>query len=133
MELGQLEHRLMACFAVLVQVAVLSPLLLGRTEPTVSITEVPCAGSGDSVKIEGIGGEVTGIESKRLADYRIVVYALSSNETWYVQPTVAHPLTSIGSADGRAKWETETHPGTRYAALLVKAKYQPLPTTDAIP
>src|SRR6202035_4825570 len=116
-------HHLTSCKAVLLLVAILTLVLFAKTEPSVSISEVPCAGSGDSLKTEGIGGEVTGLDSKRLKEYRVVVYALSSNGTWYVQPTADHPLTSIGSTDGPAKWETETHPGTRYAAVLVKVAY----------
>jgi len=107
-----------------------SPSKNKEKKPLVSITKIPHSGPGAPTPTEAIGGSVKGIESNKLKDLRIVVYALA-RDTWYVQPTVAHPLTSIDDHDGT--WETETHLGTRYAALLVKASYQAQATADAIP
>jgi hypothetical protein len=45
--------------------------------------------------------------------------------TWYVQLTVAAPLTDI---DNSGKWETDTHLGSGYAALLVKQSFKPAAT-----
>jgi hypothetical protein len=60
---------------------------------------------------------VTGGNPREL---RVVIYAYT--DKWYVEPREAEPFTAIDS-DGR--WETETHLGTRYAALLVKLTFAP--------
>jgi hypothetical protein len=57
-----------------------------------------------------------------------VVFA--HTDAWYVQPATDHPFTEIGD-DG--KWNTSTHPGDHYAALLVCGAYDPAAKTDSLP
>jgi hypothetical protein len=59
----------------------------------------------------------------------VVIYARGGDK-WWVQPYVASPYTDIG-ADG--KWESETHGGTEFAALLVKSSYKPSATLGSLP
>lgn len=58
---------------------------------------------------------------------RVVVFARTN--VWWVQPLADSPYTTID----RNKWETETHLGTEYAALLVRAAYKPAATTNRLP
>jgi len=110
-------------------------LALGQNQPeetrsngkaSISITGVPHAGEGGPGSKEPISGKVTGVECNK---HKVVVYVLAGG-TWWVQPTVASPFTDI---DDNGKWETDTHLGSTYAALLVKPSFKALPTTDALP
>ena len=75
--------------------------------------------------MDAIAGSVTGVDVQQC---KVVIYALG--DIWYVQPTAARPLTDIGK---NGKWETDTHGGSEYAALLVKSTYRPRPTVAALP
>ena len=75
---------------------------------------------------EPIKGTVGGVNPQ---DYKVAIYARSGDK-WWAQPTAASPQTHIGN-DG--KWESETHGGTEFAALLVKGSYQPEATRGMIP
>jgi hypothetical protein len=90
----------------------------------IAITRAPSKGAGPD-RMEAIAGTVDGVNVK---DCRVVVFARTN--TWYVQPFAASPYTTI-SNDG--KWETDTHLGDEYAALLVKPSYKPPDTTDTLP
>jgi len=92
--------------------------------PSIAITRVPSKGGGPD-RMELIAGTVEGVN---VNDLRTVVFARTN--TWYVQPYAASPYTTI-SSDG--KWETDTHLGDEYAALLVKSSYKPPATTDTLP
>jgi hypothetical protein len=94
--------------------------------PEIAITSVPTDPPGQSMASEPIKGTVGGVNSQ---DYKVVIYARSGDK-WWAQPTAASPQTHIGN-DG--KWESETHGGTEFAALLVKASYQPEVTRGTIP
>ena len=59
----------------------------------------------------------------------MVIYARGGDK-WWVQPYAASPYTDIGK-DG--KWESETHGGTEFAALLVKSSYEPSATLGSLP
>jgi hypothetical protein len=48
---------------------------------------------------------------------------------WYIQPTPA-ARHRIGPDGG---WESWTHTGSTYAALLVRAGFVPLPLYDVLP
>jgi len=61
------------------------------------------------------------------ADYRVVVYARA--DAWYIQPT---PF-SLQQIDSDSKWETWTHTGSSYAALVVRSTYKPLTRLDVLP
>jgi hypothetical protein len=102
-----------------------SPQHAGAT-PNISIVEVPPAGTGGSDRTAPISGVVKG---SNFANYKVVVYAFAG-DTWWVQPTVASPLTSI---DPSGNWQTITHLGSTYAALLVKRSYAPPATKKEVP
>jgi hypothetical protein len=94
---------------------------------TVRITVIPPSDSvGGPDSDASIAGEVSVVPP---GDYRVVVYALTVN-VWWVQPTTADPLTKIGAG---GKWEAKTHRGTRYAALLVPADFNPPGQTPTLP
>lgn len=99
-----------------------------KKKPSILITRVPHAGSGPE-QVEIIGGTVTGIDFKKYREYKIVVYARAGGQ-WWVQPTVKSPLTSI---DTNGKWETDTHLGSMYGAVLVKPSFKPASTLDSLP
>ncbi|HET9378743.1 MAG TPA: hypothetical protein VFO40_27475, partial [Chthoniobacterales bacterium] len=92
----------------------------------IAITSVPTDPPGESTASEPIKGTVSGVNPQ---DYKVVIYARSGDK-WWAQPTAASPQTHIGN-DG--KWESETHGGTEFAALLVKASYKPEATRGTIP
>lgn len=93
-------------------------------KPRITITRVPPKGGGPDI-METIAGTAGGVDLKQV---RVVLFARTN--TWYVQPYAASPYTPVGD-DG--KWETKTHLGDEYAALLVEASYTPPATTDTLP
>jgi hypothetical protein len=95
-----------------------------RVEPSLTLTTLPPYGEGTAYKIAPIEGRVTGAQ----AGEKIVLYAKST--VWWIQPTVLEPFTSI-QANG--VWKNETHPGTSYAALLVRDGYHARPKLDQLP
>ena len=95
--------------------------------PAVSITGVPRAGQGGPDATDSISGKAKGVDFR---EHRVVIYAFAANGVWYVQPTVASPLTLI---DSNGNWENSTYLGRVYGALLVKKTYKPRPTMDALP
>jgi hypothetical protein len=80
---------------------------------------------GGPAAMEEIAGEVTGVDLKGL---RIVIYAWTDN--WYVQPFSMAPFTDL-EPDG--KWSTQSHLGSRYAALLVKPSFNPRNIISTLP
>ena len=94
--------------------------------PNISIVEVPPGGTGGPDRTAPISGVVKG---SNFANYKVVVYAFAG-DTWWVQPTVASPLTSI---DAGGNWQTITHLGSTYAALLVTRSYVPPATKKDVP
>lgn len=96
-------------------------------KPKVAITGVPPAGQGGPGPTAEISGTASGPDLRNL---RIVIYAYAGGQ-WWVQPTVANPMTSIDAASG--KWETDTHLGRSYAALLVRRSYKAAATLDNVP
>ena len=92
--------------------------------PAVVIVEVPPAAEGGPDRTVQISGRVHGA---RPGD-RIVLFAKSG--LWYVQPFDTKPFTTIRE-DGT--WTTSTHLGTEYAAMLVRAGYEPPPTVETPP
>lgn len=94
--------------------------------PAIRITEVPTYDPvGGPVALEGIAGDVSGVDPK---NFRIVLYAFTDN--WYVQPYVMAPFTEI---DPDGKWRTQSHLGSRYAALLVKPTFHPRSIAPSLP
>ena len=88
--------------------------------------DLPHAGKGGSDQTEPISGTVRGVD---FAKYEVVVYAFAGG-TWWVQPTVASPLTEI---DEKGNWQTITHLGSSYAVLLVSQSYKPPANTTDVP
>jgi hypothetical protein len=110
----------------LVTAAFLSAQNTGSS-PKIAITGIPHAGQGGPGPTEEISGTASG---PNLRDLRVVIYAYAGGQ-WWVQPTVANPMTSIDASSG--KWETDTHLGRNYAALLVRSSYKAPATSDSIP
>ncbi|HWS99440.1 MAG TPA: hypothetical protein VN256_04135 [Pyrinomonadaceae bacterium] len=83
--------------------------------PRIRITLVPPAGGGPD-STERIGGTVSGVKAR---DCKVILFTRTNR--WYVQPWEDSPYTEIRE-DG--SWENDTHLGSEYAALLVKASYK---------
>src|ERR1044072_5663932 len=94
------------------------------TGPSIQITEVPSKGAGPEA-LETIAGTVRGVKVK---DCKVVIFARTN--TWYVQPYIDSSDSMIND-DGT--WRNDTHLGSQYAALLVKASYKPPATTGKLP
>lgn len=92
---------------------------------SIVIQKVPPTGPGHPTLTHPIAGIA---KAGNVASCRVVVYA--HTDAWYVQPTIAAPFTEIGD-DG--SWNTTTHPGFHYAAVLVCGEYTPPHKTDALP
>jgi len=109
--------------------AIICILLTGcqwsRHSPSIEFTSVPLAEAGNPNKLTAIRGLAIGAQP----DQRIVLYARSQN-TWWVQPFANQPFTKI-QAD--STWESSTHPGVEYAALLVGPEFRPPVTSNALP
>ena len=91
---------------------------------SIEFTVIPEAGPGGAARTERIAGTVRGASRKQ----RIVLFAKSG--TWWVQPASNNPFTPIRND---FTWESRTHLGTDYAALLVDSRYTPPGTTDVLP
>lgn len=91
----------------------------------IAFRQTPPFGQGDPVRTERISGTVAGASA---SDYRIVLYAF--DEVWFVQPFETDPFTNI-QPDGT--WQNITHPGEKYAALLVRPNFVPPSRSQALP
>ena len=92
--------------------------------PAVELTRVPVAAEGGSDRMAPIAGRAPGARPGQ----RIILYARSG--PWWVQPLAAQPFTEI-RPDGT--FESTTHLGTEYAALLVAPDYRPPARADELP
>lgn len=97
-----------------------------QPKPEVAITVIPPSGEGGPDRTEPIAGTVKGVD---LRAHRVVVYTFAGNQ-WWVQPTVASPKTAINS---KGEWETDTHLGRQYAALLVTVAFKPKAVSSELP
>ncbi len=95
-------------------------------KPGIEITSVPTDPPGLKMCDKPIRGTVAGGDNR---EQKVVVYALSG-DAWWVQPLAATPDIKF-AADG--KWESRTHGGTEFVALLVKSSYQPQAWSKALP
>jgi hypothetical protein len=95
-----------------------------RGTPSIEFTKLPPSGEGSPDRLDPIEGRVI----NPAPGERIVLFARSG--IWWVQPTVDQPFTNIQS---NATWKNLTHPGSAYAALLVKPSYLPPTTSNAAP
>ena len=87
-----------------------------KAEPVIEFTRIPEASAGSPDRLESIAGRVVGAGP----DARLVLYALSG--VWWVQPLADRRFTAIQKD---ASWNSQTHPGTVYGALLVDSRYWP--------
>jgi len=92
--------------------------------PSIAFTRIPPAAQGGRERVDTISGRVSGARPGQ----RIVVYAKSG--PWWVQPWPEQPFIPI---EPDSTWETQTHLGYEYAALLVNTDYHPAPTIDVAP
>jgi len=96
-------------------------------KPRIKITDIPPASAqGSATATNLIGGIAYGKDLSKCC--RVIIYA--HTDAWYVQPTVASPYTPIGE---NGKWQTTTHPGAQYAALLVESSFKPEARIDNLP
>jgi hypothetical protein len=98
----------------------LDPVPGNSQKRVIRITEIPRYDPRGGDRFVDIAGDVAGVDPDEV---RVVLYSLTNG--WYVQPEEDSPFTSIGQDN---KWSARIHPGTRYAALLVKSTYQPKTT-----
>jgi hypothetical protein len=97
-----------------------------RTKPSITITQTPPYDEkGGSERMAIIKGNVQG--SGECKDCKVVLFARTN--TWWVQPIADSPDTVI--VDG--KFESETHLGSAYAAVLVRSSYKAPATTFRLP
>jgi hypothetical protein len=101
-------------------------LLAQAPTPQVKITGVPPAKDGNPRDMYRISGEVTGVQQPK--DYAVVIYAFAGGQ-WWVQPYDYQPKTAINNG----KFQTVTHGGSAYAALLVMASFDPDKTMQSLP
>jgi hypothetical protein len=109
---------------VLIALLLTSCTVLAPPTPIVTFTKVPPFGIGTAEKTDPIEGRATGVRPGE----KIVLYARSG--VWWIQPTANEPFTTV---EARSVWHSRTHPGSAYAALLVKDGYHPLPEIGALP
>ncbi len=92
--------------------------------PLIDFRVVPEASPGGPDRMATIAGTVRGAR----AGQRIVLFAKSGQ--WWVQPFSQSPFTPILAG---GEFESGTHLGTEYAALLVEASYVPPKVVDQLP
>ncbi|MBL8213810.1 MAG: hypothetical protein JNK87_24040 [Bryobacterales bacterium] len=92
--------------------------------PVIEFRVVPEAGPGGPDRMATIAGTVRGVR----AGQRIVLFAKSGQ--WWVQPFSNRPYTAIADDGG---FESATHLGTEYAAVLVDASYKPPKVVERLP
>jgi hypothetical protein len=93
--------------------------------PELTITRIPrydAAGGPDTR--DTIAGTV---HTPIASDFRVVVYARA--DAWYIQPT---PF-SMQPIRSDNVWQTWTHTGSSYAALVVRSTYKPATRLDVLP
>lgn len=93
---------------------------------SIIITYAPPDDPGENLAEEPITGKVQG--PVNVDECKVVIYAYGNK--WWVQPWANSPYTDIYQ-DGT--WETDTHGGFKFAALLVKSSYKPRATRSKIP
>jgi hypothetical protein len=92
----------------------------------VEFDRVPPTGEGGPVTLSPVAGHVKGAH----AGEKIVLYAEDANAIWWIQPQAIQPFITIKSD---SSWETSTHLGVEYAAILVDSGYRPPATTNVLP
>lgn len=95
-------------------------------QPAIEFTQVPPTSAGGPNTRGTIAGRAIGGRSSQ----QIVLYAKAKGGSWWIQPLASKPFTAIRSDQ---TWESPTHLGTEYAALLVDADYKPQNMTYDLP
>jgi len=118
-------------FAIRLRPAVLLAVLFNgctarkeSVQPAIEFIQVPATSAGGPNTRGTIAGRVIGARSGQ----QIVLYARAG--AWWIQPLVEHSFVTIRSDQ---TWESPTHLGTEYAALLVDASYKPQNVTYELP
>jgi hypothetical protein len=93
-------------------------------KPLVEFTTIPPVDEGSPKRLETVAGRVSGAQPGD----KIVLFSKSG--TWWVQPLVNQPFTDIRPD---STWTSAVHPGTEYAALLVRPDFHPPATADVLP
>jgi hypothetical protein len=93
---------------------------------SIEFDKVPPTGQGGDLPLSTAAGRVKGARPGE----KIVLYARDLNGVWWVQPQAVQPFITIKSD---SSWETLSHLGTDYAALLVESGYRPPATTNVLP
>jgi hypothetical protein len=90
-----------------------------------SITRIPrYQAEGGPDTRDTIAGMVRGQTS---GDYKVLAYARA--DAWYIQPTAF----STQAIQNDGSWQTWTHTGSDYAALVVRKDYKPMTRLDVLP
>jgi hypothetical protein len=92
--------------------------------PTIEFSKIPPAAQGGRERVDVISGSVSGARHGQ----KIVVYARSG--PWWVQPW---PNQSLLPIHWNSTWNTTTHLGFEYAAMVVEPGYHPPATMDVLP
>jgi len=95
------------------------------TTPVIKFTQIPPKNPGGPLTMGVIMGRIDGPHE----GLKVVLYARSANR-WYVQPYDYAPFTTIHPD---STWNSGTHLGTDYAALLVRPGYVPTNVIDNLP
>jgi hypothetical protein len=93
---------------------------------SIEFDKIPPTGEGGPVTLSPVAGHVKGTH----AGEKIVLYAEDANAIWWIQPQAIQPFITIKSD---SSWETSTHLGIEYAAILVDSGYRPPATTNVLP
>ena len=126
-----IRSRSASCLLLVISVSLIaaacnrSPSRAASETPSVEFTSIPWAAADSPEKLSTIKGRVHGAQPGD----SIVIYAKGLT-VWWVQPFANQPLTGIHPD---SKWQNSTHPGTEYAALLVRPGFQPPTTTEELP
>jgi len=91
----------------------------------IEITQIPPLEPGGEKTHAYIGGTVKG---DGVSNCFVAVYVRASGK-WYIQPTSG----ALQAVRQGKEWDTWTHTGQKYAALLVRRDFEPLDKLDMLP
>ncbi len=113
-------------FIILVAIVVPFAAHSRTAKPAITITQVPQFDEkGGPERLGTIKGKVQGADDCK--DCKVVLFAYTN--TWWVQPVADSPDTAVVNG----KFESETHLGTAYAAMLVRSTYRAPATIARLP
>jgi hypothetical protein len=97
-----------------------------EAQSSIEFNKIPPTGEGGPLPLSQASGRVKGAQPGA----KVVLYARDKNGIWWVQPQAIQPFITVKPD---STWETPTHLGVQYAALLVDPGYRPPATTKALP